>query len=328
MTLTSDVDGPDALAAWHLRGSMHFAGSFVVLLIATGLTETLTYDVGLVLLGVVAATGLAFLALMVVRQLERRWSLLLWPVAVCCGVGALDAVAHAAAGLVMGLVVLSFLFVGLSQPPHWGLPLVVPAAALFVQVMDLEPRQVAVRLPVAAAVWVVCSEVPSRLIMELRQKNAALELLATTDSLTGLLNRTRLDVHLDRVGGTGSVALIDLDHFKEFNDEHGHVAGDVVLMDFATALKNGVRPQDAVFRYGGEEFLVVLASTTPDEAGLVLDRLRAAWSGHGSGLTFSAGVTTGGLSAVRRADALLYEAKADGRDRLVVDTGRAGRIAV
>lgn len=306
---------------WHRRGLVRFGGCFVVLALATGATDESTRDAWFALLVVVVATAAVIALLIATRQFNRRWSLMVWPFALCAGIFALDRAAPQAASLVMGLVVLSFLFIGLSQPPRrsfWFLP---PAALLFLHVQDLDPKMAAVRLPIAALVWIICAEVPAKLIMELRDKQRALELLATTDSLTGLLNRSGLDVQLERAASTGAVAMIDLDGFKQFNDEFGHIAGDVALMDFASVLSDGVRPADKVFRYGGEEFVIVLCRATLDEATAVLSRIREAWSVHESGLTFSAGVTHGGMGAIRAADALLYRAKAEGRNRVIVDTG-------
>lgn len=315
----TDRDDPDAVWLWHRRGLIRFGGCFVVLALATAVTDPSSPAAWLMLAGVVVGTGVLFGLLVATQQIHRRWSLMMWPLALCAGISALDLVAHQAAGLVMGLVVLSFLFIGLSQPPRRGLWFVPPAALLFLQVQDLEPKVAAVRLPISALVWIICAEIPAKLIKELREKQRALELLATTDSLTGLLNRSGLDVQLERAGASGAVAIIDLDLFKQFNDRFGHVAGDVALMDFAAELRGGTRPTDKVFRYGGEEFVIVLVDTTVEEATGVLSRIGASWADHPSGLTFSAGVTRGGIGAVRAADALLYRAKAEGRDRVIVD---------
>lgn len=318
MRLTQDRNDPDSVSLWHRRGVVRFGGCFVVLGLATAVTGESSLASWLTLVGFVAVMAAAVAVLVATHQINRRWSLMVWPFALCAGISALDRTAPQAASLVMGLVVLSFLFIGLSQPPRrsfWFLP---PAALLFLQVQDLDLKMAAVRLPIAALVWVICAEVPAKLIMELRDKQRALELLATTDSLTGLLNRSGLDLQLERAGDSGAVAMVDLDAFKQFNDEFGHVAGDVALMDFAQVLRESVRPADAVFRYGGEEFVIVLGKATLSEAEIVLTRIREAWSTHESGLTFSAGVTHGGIGAIRAADALLYRAKAEGRDRVIV----------
>ncbi|MFI5427984.1 hypothetical protein [Aeromicrobium sp. UC242_57] len=123
------------------EGCIRFGGCFVVLAVATGVTDESSRDACLALLAVVAATALVTAVLVVTQQIHQRWSLMVWPFSLCAGIFALDRVAHQAAGLVMGLVVLSFLFIGLSQPPRpagfWFLP---PAALLFLQVQDLDPK--------------------------------------------------------------------------------------------------------------------------------------------------------------------------------------------
>lgn len=326
MTLNMDRRDSDAVTAWHRSGAMRYTGSMLALLLATIVTDSLTLDAALVLLGAWTVTGLAFGALMLCGLYLRRWSLLLWPVAMCAPISALQPVAPLAAGLVLGIVVLSFLFIGLSQPPHWGLPFVLPAALLFVQATDLDAEQTALRLAIAAVVWIICSEVPAKLLLELRTKQRELEYLASTDSLTGVLNRTHLQEHLDRVGTSGAVVLVDVDRFKGYNDSHGHVAGDVALIDFATTLKDGVRSDDAVFRYGGEEFVVVMADISVEDAVAWVERVRHTWAGHASGLTFSAGVVPSGLDAIRSADIMLYEAKGTGRDRVLADERSAGTV--
>lgn len=303
----------------HRRGMISLGGCLLAMVLAAAVTDALDTGVILVLLGVLSATAAAFGLVIVTGQAGNRWSLILWPVAMCFGISALDHVAPEASVLVMGFVTLSFLFVGLSQPPLRGLWFVPPASLVFLQVQDPTLEMAAIRLPIVAIIWIICAEVPARLIAQLREKQAALELLATTDSLTGLLNRSSLGLQLERVGEVGVVAMIDLDHFKQFNDRYGHLAGDVALMDFAAVLRDGVRPGDQVFRYGGEEFLVVLDKITPSDAAGVLARVRDTWAAHHSGLTFSAGLARGGLAGLRGADALLYQAKAEGRDRIVVE---------
>ncbi|MEZ4410402.1 MAG: GGDEF domain-containing protein [Polyangiales bacterium] len=168
--------------------------------------------------------------------------------------------------------------------------------------------------------------------------NVELEERATVDPLTGVLNRRGLaqrGARLVQRASTGdeplSLALVDVDHFKRFNDAHGHPAGDAALVCVARALVEGVRPTDVVARYGGEEFVVLLPRTTREEAVAVAERLRLAVRAavvRGTdgaplpGVTLSAGVAQlkpGETleESVSRADGRLYEAKAAGRDRVV-----------
>lgn len=107
--------------------------------------------------------------------------------------------------------------------------------------------------------------------------------MALTDSLTGLYNRRYFDVHLQKMlkthkdaGKNLSVMILDIDHFKEVNDKHGHVAGDDVLKVFAHRLQDNLRSFDMVARLGGEEFVVVLPDTTPHMTYFIAERLRRA----------------------------------------------------
>jgi diguanylate cyclase (GGDEF)-like protein len=108
-----------------------------------------------------------------------------------------------------------------------------------------------------------------------------LEQLANTDELTGLFNRRAIMHILEeefwkarRFGFPLSVAMVDIDHFKEINDTYGHVAGDVVLQEVARVLQRGLRNIDVVGRYGGEEFLCILTSTAIDGAFVTGERIR------------------------------------------------------
>jgi diguanylate cyclase (GGDEF)-like protein len=127
-----------------------------------------------------------------------------------------------------------------------------------------------------------------------------------------------------------SVLMIDIDHFKQINDEHGHPVGDVVLRDVAHLLKDTLRTVDAVGRYGGEEFLAVLPHTTSEEAVQTAERVRLRVEQHAFKVqdkvlkvTISIGVATypGGhadsaSTLIREADQALYRAKDAGRNRV------------
>jgi diguanylate cyclase (GGDEF)-like protein len=151
--------------------------------------------------------------------------------------------------------------------------------------------------------------------------------LALTDTLTGLGNRRAWDGWIDhalRDAATGgdprvAVALLDIDHFKAFNDERGHQNGDRLLKEAGAAWRAQLRPGDRLARYGGEEFAILLPGCDEACAGIVIERLRAAMP---AGQTCSAGIadwdgqeTASGL--VARADEALYAAKQAGRDRAV-----------
>ena len=156
-----------------------------------------------------------------------------------------------------------------------------------------------------------------------------------TDALTLLPNRHDLDATLasevsraDRYGRSLAVAMVDLDHFKEVNDSFGHSRGDEVLQAAATVMRNVLRSVDTIYRYGGEEFLVLMPETAAPAALDLCERLRAAVSAgvtlpDGRGLTVSVGVASFPEQAatpaalVAAADGALYRAKREGRDRVV-----------
>jgi diguanylate cyclase (GGDEF)-like protein len=151
---------------------------------------------------------------------------------------------------------------------------------------------------------------------------------AGSDGLTGAANRRTWDevvpIRLQqsqRAGAPLSVGLLDLDHFKRYNDEHGHLAGDDLLRNAVKAWQQRLRPDDLLCRWGGEEFVVLLPSCTLIGAARLADDLRAMLP---SGQTTSAGVATwNGIESaaelLARADAALYAAKRGGRDKVVAD---------
>ena len=173
-----------------------------------------------------------------------------------------------------------------------------------------------------------------------------LRLEAITDPLTGLANRRGMQLTMERMLGHAarsgeplSVAMLDLDHFKDYNDQHGHLIGDRALAAFADELSRDIRRQDLAARYGGEEFCLLLPSTDLDGATALVQLIRS----HGPGarnepgprtgtvtgidsfaatrLTFSAGVAQwdgheSGEDLIGRADHALYRAKQAGRDAI------------
>jgi len=173
--------------------------------------------------------------------------------------------------------------------------------------------------------------------MQIQALNLELARQAARDSLTGMFNRRSLLLELDRElarvrrGGTVlSIAMFDLDHFKELNDTHGHQAGDEVLRGIAACMQATVRQPDILGRYGGEEFVLLMPDTDAGMAMRVCERIRVAvqvggvdWNGQRMSITVSGGVaafalhgtTADGLIAA--ADAALYAAKRAGRNRVL-----------
>jgi diguanylate cyclase (GGDEF)-like protein len=174
--------------------------------------------------------------------------------------------------------------------------------------------------------------VVGRILIDLRYRSRH-------DGLTGLLNRRTMEETLlgqmqrsRRTGEPFTVLMLDLDHFKTINDRHGHAAGDRALKHTAAALKAELREVDAVGRFGGEEFLVLMPGATVETALPVAERLRTALLTNALGvegatllLSASIGVAQWREPAeepsrlLMRADAALYRAKLRGRDCVVVD---------
>ncbi|MBF0573165.1 MAG: diguanylate cyclase [Desulfamplus sp.] len=167
---------------------------------------------------------------------------------------------------------------------------------------------------------------------ELREKNRELELLAITDRLTGICNRLKLDevfeherVRSERYGLDFSVILMDIDHFKRVNDTHGHQVGDTVLVEISHILMEYLRKVDVPGRWGGEEFLVICPETNGDNACFIAEKLRFTISSFNfsvvNKITASFGVTAyrsgdDVKTMMARADAALYRAKENGRNRV------------
>ncbi|HSK95148.1 MAG TPA: GGDEF domain-containing protein [Euzebyales bacterium] len=165
------------------------------------------------------------------------------------------------------------------------------------------------------------------LVRQISLQAAELDALSTTDPLTGVANRRRWDAELriavtraQQSGHPLTVVLLDLDRFKTFNDTFGHLAGDTLLQQATAAWQAQLRPGDLLARIGGEEFAMLLVGCHRAEAHTVVERLRAATP---SEQTCSAGIATLEItdvhtSVIERADAALYRAKAEGRNRTAV----------
>jgi len=176
-----------------------------------------------------------------------------------------------------------------------------------------------------------------RLLAALEEANAALAEDAVRDELTGLLNRRGLARRLGASTGCSScVVMLDVDHFKAYNDHFGHPEGDECLRRVAAAMSSVLRPVDVLARFGGEEFTVVLDDVDPVAARRTAERLREAVAElalphparpGGGTVTVSAGLAWGPSTtqALAAADAALYAAKAAGRNRVVAGAPDRGR---
>ncbi len=174
---------------------------------------------------------------------------------------------------------------------------------------------------------------------KLRTANSQLERISRVDQTTGVFNRRYFDELVEfearrslRSGGSWCLFMVDIDHFKRFNDTFGHQAGDLVLEETAATLKKSLRSTDILARYGGEEFAVILLDTSLDQARAVGEKLRQklqarSFSGLDGrdlgGVTISLGLAqfpedaASSEELIARADQALYAAKDQGRNRLV-----------
>lgn len=184
--------------------------------------------------------------------------------------------------------------------------------------------ELAVRLEIARRILGVQAE--------LVRLNRTLESLAATDSLTGLSNRRQFDATLATAFSFAqrqtiplSLLILDVDHFKSYNDEFGHAAGDEILRTVAGILQDGMREHDMVARYGGEEFAVLMPATDAAECRSPAERLRAAvadypWPDRPVTVSIGAASTTSTTPSVsallNEADQALYRSKRAGRNRL------------
>lgn len=169
---------------------------------------------------------------------------------------------------------------------------------------------------------------------ELQKANARLAAIAKTDGLTNLLNRAALETRLEQEftrckarAADISVVILDVDHFKRYNDTFGHPAGDEVLRTIAQTLQANVRSRDFVARYGGEEFIIVLPGADRESAAMIAEKLRSAIetrSWPNQQVTASFGVAGLGpemdeyMDLVAAADQALYVSKREGRNRVTL----------
>jgi len=177
------------------------------------------------------------------------------------------------------------------------------------------------------------------LTLERLRRIEVLQHQSIRDPLTGLFNRLYLKEMLPQLMNRAehnqqpiSIIMIDIDHFKRFNDQHGHQAGDQVLRDFSVFLKGFVRATDLACRYGGEEFILILPEVSQSKAQQIADRIRHGlqyvtmqFAGRALGhITLSAGVATfpqhgtSDEAIIAAADAALYRSKMSGRNRITV----------
>lgn len=279
-------------------------------------------SVALIELSVLVATVVAVLVLAKTEE-GSPW-LLVFPAIIVAAQVSVASVFPAAGLAYTGFFTLSFIYVGLSM--HRGVSLVIlpPAAAAWFYCQTTPVGETVVRAFITFSVWLLIGELLAARTSILAGRIGQLVDASHTDELTGVGNRGSLTLALSRLKAEDAVIVIDLDHFKSVNDSLGHAGGDTLLREFAHSLRSNVRAADQVYRYGGEEFVVILSNGEGrvDAATLFLERL-ASWWAQLSLTTFSAGVAVhmkgSPAETFERADAAMYEAKRGGRNRWHVD---------
>ena len=231
-------------------------------------------------------------------------------------------------GLLLGVGLLAYLL---------SLTIVRPLSRLTSAAAEVASGNLAVDLPVVSHDELgYLTRVFNDMVTQIRQGREELEKLSITDSLTGLFNRhtmietlTAEAARCHRNNATFTVLMLDIDHFKDYNDAFGHLAGDEVLTKMGVIVRQSIREMDYAARYGGEEFLIMLPETDLEGAREVAERIRERLAQESfagdrkSGISLSIGAAEfpqHGLSPeeiIASADAALYEAKRAGRDRLV-----------
>ena len=271
-------------------------------------------------------------AVIVPWQRMPEWTQAIPPIAYFLAIGFLR---HAEGGAVSGygpLVLLSLVWLALYGTRKQLAVALVSMVVMFVMPIlligpPLYPLSEWRRTFMWATVGPLSAFTVHRLVVEIHQLLAKLSGLARTDALTGVPNRRAWDEEMPRElsrarrsGEPLSVALLDLDHFKAFNDSRGHQTGDQLLKEAAAAWIEQIRDGDLLARYGGEEFVLLLPVCSRDMAHAVVERLRCVVP---DSQTCSVGVATwdgeeSPEALIRRADDALYEAKLTGRDRVMV----------
>lgn len=259
-------------------------------------------------------------------------TLILLALVMMFGIFALQArTAQIVGACTVGAMALVIVFKSQTDPQHYPLSLEI---AYFILTVSIVPT-----ISMLAAQLSALRNRLERQKNELAQALTRIQILATRDELTGLINRRHmmdvLNQHQKRLHRSGHhqffLALLDVDHFKRVNDAHGHNMGDLILRRFAQVLESSLRDTDVLARWGGEEFLLLLNDTNAELANVALERARTALAEavlidtHPElKPTFSAGMT-GYLdgeplhTCIERADTALYKAKARGRNCTEVD---------
>jgi len=310
--------GDDEAARLGRVGSVMYIGAAVVVLLTLPLLPTGTPRVPIAVIG---GLGLVF-GLVFPRLPWTRWgetSLVVQPMLGYCLLALGGLLAPGVLLVYLPLYSLTFVYLGLVARPGVPVAMLPVAVSSYLAGNTHDLSGAVVPLAIAAPVWCLLGELLAR---ALTHRTSELERMADTDPLTLLQNRRGCDRALVAMEPGDAVVLIDLDHFKAVNDRYGHQGGDEALRRVGDALRAVTRNIDCVARYGGEEFAMVLVRAGVGGAEDVLRRLQRVWRSN-EVTTFSAGIAVhrNGETAeatLARADGALYEAKANGRNRMEV----------
>lgn len=298
----------------------------VVFVVIGSLFGTVASAAGLIVTGVLTCGALFAVDKLIPWVRVPAQALLLFPGTWLLGLLVISLQVGPFASNFAGLTVLAFLYGGLTQTRWHTLWLLVPALPTWLVMVSGAggATSLGLRLPIAVALWISASELVARHTHTMHFEVSRLNRQVDVDELTGLANRRALPPTLSGAQAGDALILIDIDHFKRINDEHGHTTGDHVLTQFGRTIRRCIRLQDEAIRYGGEELLVMMRQ--PGRAGIRrFDRqLRAEIQSIEPVITYSAGAAIIGISeapglALERADALLYDVKRSGRNRTVGD---------
>ena len=235
-------------------------------------------------------------------------------------------------------VVLSFTLVIGLVAYYFSIRILKPLSALTNGATKVTAGDLSVQLPIYSNDELgLTTQVFNKMVAELEQSHKQLEEMATTDTLTGLVNRKQIMnllieyfKHFQRYQTVFTIMMLDVDHFKNVNDTHGHLAGDAVLVNISKTINSTLREVDCLGRYGGEEFLVILPETDAHQAKESAERIRKTakesltqYEDNTLKVTISIGVAViqgtdnNEDDLIKRADDALYTAKENGRDQVV-----------
>lgn len=283
-------------------------------------------------LSVFLAVALASVAMSLVREIRYRDSLLYRQMFVltCSAAIAYACYQVGLRGLIYAFPMASVFFFTFRLS-HGMITGTLFSIACLVAALNVEPPVLVLRFAIGITICMIFAAIFA-FIVQRQKDNLARQ--ASTDALTGAWNRKRLQEMLQthaqlsqRSGAPVSLLLIDLDHFKVVNDEHGHLVGDQILVAFAQLVRERIRAYDTLFRFGGEEFLILLPQTSADEARMLAEAIRTlidhAVFANGIRLTCSIGVSQWQPrdtleNWLKACDTELYQAKSAGRNRVSV----------